>query len=419
VTSRLEELRGQLERRAPGAWELYEKTADSLEIETGPGESTSVSRSERGWAARWWTGGSPRFACASSPEALEQAVSEGSRVESAPEGAPVWPTGTSSARTPPGPVEPPPDLFNELHVRIAAESRGEAALKSLTLRRGASEERVLNARGLDVSFPTAVFDGIAHAVGRKGSRACEGRAVFRWDGRPDLDALARRLVDRATLPLSDRPSPIERGEWLLEPSVAAALLAGLAPLFCGESLPRWMHRGEVFSPAVTVVDDASADAHYDGEGTPTRRVMIVQKGVLSSKLYDLRGAARAGAASTGHGVRPSYRVPPVARPRRIFFEIASPAPARELLSSVRRGLFASALTSPARFDFQRDRYEFEFTGIAVIGGRAAGGVAGATARGRISQLLRRIRALSTDRQFFPMPYPVGAPTLLVERSEFE
>jgi hypothetical protein len=34
-------------------------------------------------------------------------------------------------------------------------------------------------------------------------------------------------------------------------------------------------------------------------------------------------------------------------------------------------------------------------------------------------LLRRIAGLSTDRQFFPMPYPAGAPTLLVERADFD
>jgi predicted Zn-dependent protease len=89
------------------------------------------------------------------------------------------------------------------------------------------------------------------------------------------------------------------------------------------------------------------------------------------------------------------------------------------LTSVRRGLFASALTAPAQLDFEHDRYELEFTGIAVVGGRAQGPVASARARGRISQLLRRIGGLSTDRQFFPMPYPVGAPTLLIERADFE
>ena len=173
------------------------------------------------------------------------------------------------------------------------------------------------------------------------------------------------------------------------------------------------------SPGVTVVDDASADALYDGEGTATRRVALVLEGTLGARLHDLRSARLAGVPPTGNGVRPSYRQPPTPGPRRLFFETSTPATSRDLLASVRRGLFASALTAPPLLDFERDRYEMEFTGIVVVGGRALGPVAGARAQGRISQLLRRIAGLSTDRQFFPMPYPAGAPTLLIERADFD
>jgi predicted Zn-dependent protease len=408
-----------LQGLAPGQWELYEKSAESRELDAAAGERATISRRERGWAARWWAGGAPRFACGSSAQEMPRAIAEASRVEAAAEPPPEWPAARSDAVREAPAAEPPPDLFEEIQGRLAAESRGEAALKRLTLRRGASAVRIVNGKGLDVSFSTSVYDGIAHAAGRKGARACDGRAVFRWDRGPDLDGLARRLADRATLPLSDRGSPIDRGEWLLEPSVAAALLAALAPLFCEESQAKWLHRRDLFSPGVTIVDDASADAQYDGEGTATRRLVVVEGGSLAGTLRDLRSARRSGSAATGHGVRTSYRVPPRAGPRRLFFESSSPSPARELLARVRRGLFAAALTAPARLDFERDRYEMEFTGIAVFGGRAEGPVAGALAKGRISQLLRRIAAVSTDRQFFPMPFLVGAPTLLIERSEFE
>ena len=167
------------------------------------------------------------------------------------------------------------------------------------------------------------------------------------------------------------------------------------------------------------VDDAAADAPYDGEGTPTRRVILVAEGRLRGRLHDLRSARKTGAKPTGHGVRPSYRAPPAVGPRRLFFETTAGTAPMELLCSVRRGLFASALTAPVNIDLEADRYEVEFTGIAIVSGRAQGPVASARVRGRLSQLLRRICGLSTDRQFFPMPYPVGAPTLLIERAEFE
>jgi predicted Zn-dependent protease len=414
-------LREQLERRAPGNWELFEKTAASQELESTGADRALVSRRETGWAARWWEAEAPRFACGSSQEDLESALADAERIETAPEPPPQWPETKSAAREPSASArfEPPPDLFEDLQRRVSAESRGEARLSRLTVRRGGSAERISNGRGLDVSTAATLLDGRALAIGRKGSRSCEARAVFRWEREPDLEGLARRLADRATLPLSEHGTPVDRGEWLLEPSVAAALLAGLAPLFSAEPRPRWVHKADLFSRHVTIADDASADALYDGEGTATRRVEVVLDGALGARLHDLRSARRAGASPTGHGVRPSYRLPPAPGPRRIFFETASPVSPRELLTSVRRGLFAAALTAPARLDFEGDRYEIEFTGIAVVGGRAQGSVASARARGRISQLLRRIGGLSTDRQFFPMPYPAGAPTLLIERADFD
>lgn len=412
-------LRERLERRAPGNWELYEKTAESFDLESAAGEQATAVRREVGWAARWWEEETPRFASGSSPENLVSAMADAMRVAPGREPPPQWPSWTGPARGTSELLEPPPDLYEELQRRVSAESRGEARLQRLAVRRGASMERIVNGRGLDVSIAGTLLDGRAVAIGRKGARSCEARAVFRWEGAPDLEALARRLADRATLPLAEHGTPVDRGEWLLEPSVAAAVLAALAPLFTAEPLPPWVRRADLFAPRVTVVDDASADALSDGEGTATRRVALVLDGTLGARLYDLRSARRAGVASTGHGVRPSYRLPPAPGPRRLFFETATPASSRELLTSVRRGLFASALTAPALFDFEHDRYELEFTGIAVVGGRAEGPVAGARARGRISQLLRRIGGLSTDRQFFPMPYPVGAPTLLIERADFD
>jgi PmbA protein len=266
---------------------------------------------------------------------------------------------------------------------------------------------------------SAAVEGFARATGRREGRVCEARALFRWDGEPDLASLSRRLSDRATFPLSERAAPLAHGEWLLDPSVAAALLAAAAPLFQAGSLPTWVQRGQLFSEKVGIVDDAAADGAFDGEGTPTRRVVLVDRGALRARLHDLRSARAAGVASTGHGVRSSYRTPPAVGPRRLFIETGRGDSARDLLAAVKRGLFASALTAPVRFDLERDRFEVEFTGISVIAGRAQGPVAGARARGRISQLFRRIAGVSTDRQFFVRPYPVGSPTLLVERAEFD
>lgn len=412
------DLEGELERRSPGAWELYRKTAEARELEVSAVARGEISSREEGWAARWWEGG-VRFSSGSDRERLARAIALAAKLPAREEAPPRLPAREVLRAESAAGVDPAPDLFAPLSQLVSEKSRGEAVLASLTLRRGRAVEEIRNAAGLSVRMESSRLDGVARALGRRGSRGCERRSVFRWDAEPDLRALAGRLADGATLPLAPRGLSFSRGAWLLDPAVAAAMLSALAPLFAAESLPRWMKRGEVASRRVTIVDDASADAPCDGEGTATRRVLLIDDGALVSRLHDLRSAARASELPTGHGVRPSYRTAPRPGPRRLFFETTRGVPPPELLAGVARGVFARALTAPVAVDLERDRYAVEFTGVAISGGRASEPVAGARVSGRISELLARITGVATDRQFFPMPYPVGAPTILVEKVNFE
>jgi predicted Zn-dependent protease len=413
-----EDLARELARRAPGQWELYRKTAESRETESSPGLRRASWRREEGWAARWWQSGAPRFAAATSPGELAMALDAAGRIEVSESPALDWPTGAAQAPADSA-VPSPPDVFDDLARAVAAASRGDAALGALTLRRGRAEERIVNASHLDLAQEHRTLDGVALCVARRGNRRREARLPFRWDGAPEIEALARRLADAATLPLSDRPAPFSSGQWLLDPAVGAALAAALAPLFLTDRPPRWILRGQAAARLLSVVDDATRDAAFDGEGVPTLRTPLVAEGQLVGRLCDLGAARRTGGRSTGHGVRPSFRLPPRAGPRRLFFETASPATPAALLASVNKGLFASALTAPVRVDVGADRYEVEFTGVSIVAGRAGGPVAGTRATGRLSELLRRITGVSTDTQFFPSPYPAGSPTLLVERASFE
>lgn len=407
-----------LESRAPGQWELYHKRAESRETETAPGREHARWRRDEGWAARWWEEGAPRFAAASSESELARAVEAAGRFATAPSPPPDWPSRRREAREP-SPVAPPPALFEALAGAVAAASRGEAVLSSLTVRRGLARERIVNAAGLDVAQEREVLDGVAAAAGRRGARVGEARLPFCWNGEPDLEPFGRRLADAATLPLSDRAAPFSSGQWLLDPAVGAALLAAIAPLFVAERAPRWIGRGPAAWRGLSIVDDPSSEAAFDGEGVPTRRTLLVEEGMLVGRLLDLAAAKRAGARSTGHAWRPSYRVPPAAGPGRLFFETKTPTTPPALLAAVRRGLFASAATAPPRVNLDADRYEVEFTGVSIVAGRAQGPVAGARASGRVSELLRRIAGLSTDTQFFPSPFPCGSPTLLIERANFD
>jgi predicted Zn-dependent protease len=431
-----EELTRLLERRAPGRWELYRKESRSRERDSSPGTAAArglsriAHRAEEGWAARWWDGEpqaeAPRFAASSLADGLAAAIDDAAALPAGAEPSPDWPRAARKARRSEATTAveaeagDPPDLAPALSAALAAASAERVSLSSLALRAGRASERIANAGGIDAAQTLTAFDGVASAVARRGSSGRAARAAFRWDpAAPDVEGLARRLADAVSLPLSDRASPFRAGQWLLEPAVAAAVLAAVAPAFCGARGPTWLSREGVVSHAIRIVDDASGEAPFDGEGVPSRRMLLVESGEVVARLHDLRSGKAAGRTSTGHGVRPSFREPPRCGPRRIFFDAAREVPREKLVASVKRGLAARALTSPVRVDLAADRYEVEFTGVSLVAGRETGPVAGARASGRVSELLRRIEAAGHDKDFFPIPFLAGSPTLLIERATFD
>ena len=102
---------------------------------------------------------------------------------------------------------------------------------------------------------------------------------------------------------------------------------------------------QAFDPKVTLVDDALDPAGlpkpFDYEGTPKRRVPLVEEGVIRGAVWDRQTAARAGRDSTGHALPPSTapgaRSPPPSRWR----------PARPTRPTSWPSWSATASTSPA------------------------------------------------------------------------
>jgi predicted Zn-dependent protease len=109
------------------------------------------------------------------------------------------------------------------------------------------------------------------------------------------------------------PVSVEPGDWsvVLEEYAVVDLLSMLA--YLGFSALAVQEERSFFEPGkrigselVTIVDDASDPGAmpmaFDYEGVAKQRVVLVDRGVCGSVVYDQQTAARAGVASTGHGL---------------------------------------------------------------------------------------------------------------------
>lgn len=105
---------------------------------------------------------------------------------------------------------------------------------------------------------------------------------------------------------------------------------------------------KIASDYVTVIDDPTipnmrGSYIFDDEGTPSRRTVLVDRGILVNYLYDTYTAMKEeGRSSTGNGRRQSYEYYPIPRMSNTFIAPGHHSP-EEILKSVNKGLFVKKM----------------------------------------------------------------------------
>src|SRR5207248_892912 len=169
---------------------------------------------------------------------------------------------------------------------------------------------------------------------------------------PAALALAREAARRAVRRLGARRVPTGEYPVVFDPQTAASLLRHLAGAIAGPALYRRAsfllgRLGEpIASPHVTVEDDplrpaAPGSRPFDAEGVASRRLVVVEAGVLQSYLLDAYSARRLGLRPTGHAAR-SFGDAPGAAPTN-FFLAPGPHPPEAIIGSIEAGLYVTEL----------------------------------------------------------------------------
>jgi PmbA protein len=235
--------------------------------------------------------------------------------------------------------------------------------------------------------------------------------------------LAARAVARLTARGGGRSVALDRGEMLLDPAVAGALLAGLAPLLLGRgAIARARRyrdrRGRLGSSLLTVIDngrlrDGLLTAPVDGEGTPTREVVLVEEGVFRQPLLAWWQAGGLRARASGCVARPGWRDLPRPAPTHLYARPDPGVGAAALAASIGRGYRLVDALGPGRFDVDGDRLAIPVCGFGIRGGRTEEPLTETWLCGGIAAFLQGIRAVADDLEFQPLGGLVGSPSLMV------
>ncbi|HKC24062.1 MAG TPA: metallopeptidase TldD-related protein [Thermoanaerobaculia bacterium] len=418
--------------------ELYERRGAFLEVSEDEQGERVLEAAERGFAARLFRGGRVAFAAAGAEDARRlpervRTLLPRARTRRGARAAGVLP-GESTERA----AAAAPSAADEAQARglvaafraaVAAAGERAVSVREVAVTVGERTERLATSNGRDAAWTSRSASLVATVVGRAGGGRFSARVVGAAGTAEELPVarLAHHAVDRVLLPLVGRPMTHARADLLLDPHVAAHLIARVAPLFFGDSeeaLLAARTRGgldTLAAPIVSLVDDVAAPGGLvrtarDGEGTPKRRVVVLERGVPAARLTDVAAAARRETPPTGNAMRRSWTEPPAIGVTNLYVDPSPGVSPLDLLRSVEKGLYAAVLVERPDVDVVADRFRLVVAGYLLERGRASERVSESVVAGRLSELLRGIAAIGDDLKFVAgAGGGVGCPTLYVPR----
>jgi len=184
----------------------------------------------------------------------------------------------------------------------------------------------------------------------------------------------------------------------------------------------------VAAEGVTVVDDGTlperrGSLNVDDEGTPARRNVLIENGVLVGYMQDRLNAGLMGVEPTGNGRRESYAHLPLPRMTNTFMLAGEDDP-EEILRSVDRGLYAVSFGG-GQVDITSGKFVFSASeAYRIENGRIGAPVKGATLIGNGPDVLTRVTRIGHDlaldegvgtcgKDGQGVPVGVGLPTIRV------
>jgi len=272
-------------------------------------------------------------------------------------------------------------------------------------------------------------------VRQQGTHGGGGRFAFA-ELAARAEQFAREAARQAVTNLDAVPAPAGSMTVVLGPGWPGILLHeavghGLEGDFNRKGTSTFSNRigTRVASELCTVVDDGTIAArrgslNVDDEGTPTKRTVLIEDGILRGYLQDKQNAALMGMPLTGNGRRESFAHLPMPRMTNTFMLAGQEAP-EDIIRSVDRGLYAVSFGGGS-VDITSGKFVFSASeAYEIEGGKIGRPVKGATLIGNGPDVLTRISRVGHDLQLDDgigtcgkdgqsVPVGVGLPTIRID-----
>jgi PmbA protein len=242
-------------------------------------------------------------------------------------------------------------------------------------------------------------------------------AVYAADLR-DPAEVGKSAGERVVKRLGARKLATGRVPVVFDPRVARSFISHLLGAISGPSIARGTSflkdklGQRIFPAAITITEDPHrARGHrskpFDAEGLANRRRALIEEGVLTTWLLDLRSARQLGLSSTGHAARGTAS-PPAPSATNIWIEPGPLTPA-ELMSDIKNGFYVTELMGMGVNGLTGD-YSRGAAGFWIENGEIAFPVSEMTVAGNLNDMFARL-VVANDLEF---RVGADAPTLRID-----
>lgn len=328
-------------------------------------------------------------------------------------------------------------LYSEDIQKVDTERRIEQALETeeaalsadprITNSEGASfdaytgERLFANSRGFLGSYRSSSCSLSTTPVAREGDSMerdywySSARTPVKLEKPADI---GRRAAERTLRRLGARKVSTQKVPVIFDPLTARTLLSNIFEAVEGDGI----YRGASFlvgklgeriaSDRVTVIDDGTipglfGTSPFDDEGVPSRRTVVIDRGVLRSYLLNSYTARKLGMKTTGNAARGITGNASVGHGN--FYLEKGERTAEEIIRGISKGLYITELIGSG-VNIVTGDYSRGAAGLWIENGEFAYPVSEITIASNLSQMLMDIEAAGSDLEFRSS---VASPTLLI------
>ena len=221
------------------------------------------------------------------------------------------------------------------------------------------------------------------------------------------EAVGLEAARRTVRKLGARKVATQRVPIVFESEAAGSLMGNLCSAVSGYSLYKGASflAGQLDKPLapefVTVYDDGRmagglGSRPFDGEGLPTRRTTVVERGVLKSYLLDTYSGRKLGLASTGNASRSVGENPSVGPTN--FYLAQGTKTAEDIIKTVKQGLYVTDLIGFG-INMVTGDYSRGAAGFWIEGGELAYPVEEITIAGNLKDMFAGIEMIGSELVF--------------------